>query len=405
MATDRKTWTGSDNAAEVLRDWVPDNEDRYEDIKTEVEDARDAEATLLAKQEEQDDAITDHIADTTTHGTAGDIVGTSDSQTLTNKTLTSPVIAEIVSGGNAMTVPSAVDTFVGKATTDAFTNKTFNAEGTGNSLSNVKDADIKAGAAIDASKLADGSVSNTELQYINSLASNVQDQLDVAVPAGIEAFCYTETPPTGYLEEDGSARSMTVYNSLHLYLGGTSGLNAGETFTTTFATNRIDDVAHGLSDNDVIRMTTSAGDLPNGFVVDTDYYVINETNDDYQVSLTQGGAAVTISDDGTGTHKWHDEFLLQDPRGRAIRCWDHGAGIDTDAATRTARPDGVDGDVPGSDQDSQNKEHTHTTYNNNTNNAYAPGGATIGSFNKASGSSGGDQARPINTNRMIIVKY
>jgi hypothetical protein len=33
-------------------------------------------------------------------------------------------------------------------------------------------------AGIDASKLADGSVSNAELQYINSLASNAQDQLD-----------------------------------------------------------------------------------------------------------------------------------------------------------------------------------------------------------------------------------
>lgn len=33
-----------------------------------------------------------HVADTSTHGTSGDIVGTTDTQTLTNKTLTSPVI-------------------------------------------------------------------------------------------------------------------------------------------------------------------------------------------------------------------------------------------------------------------------------------------------------------------------
>lgn len=37
-----------------------------------------------------------HIADTTTHGTTGDIVGTSDTQTLTNKTLTTPKIQEIL---------------------------------------------------------------------------------------------------------------------------------------------------------------------------------------------------------------------------------------------------------------------------------------------------------------------
>ncbi len=46
--------------------------------------------------------LTTHIADTTTHGTAGNIVGTSDAQTLTNKTLTSPKINEDV----ALTITS-----------------------------------------------------------------------------------------------------------------------------------------------------------------------------------------------------------------------------------------------------------------------------------------------------------
>ena len=40
--------------------------------------------------------LSTHIADTTTHGTTGNIVGTSDTQTLTNKTLTSPKINENV---------------------------------------------------------------------------------------------------------------------------------------------------------------------------------------------------------------------------------------------------------------------------------------------------------------------
>ena len=44
-----------------------------------------------------------------------------------------------------LTVPDANDTLVGKATTDTFTNKTFNANGTGNSLSNVDVADLAAG--------------------------------------------------------------------------------------------------------------------------------------------------------------------------------------------------------------------------------------------------------------------
>lgn len=58
------------------------------------------------------------------------------------------------------------------------TNKTFDADGTGNVLSNVDNANIKSGAAIDATKIADGSVTSTEFQFINTVTSNVQTQLN-----------------------------------------------------------------------------------------------------------------------------------------------------------------------------------------------------------------------------------
>lgn len=72
------------------------------------------------------------------HGVTGSIVGTSDSQALTNKTINADL----------------------------------------NTITNIDNADIKAGAAIDASKIADGSVSNAEFQYLGNVTSDIQTQLN-----------------------------------------------------------------------------------------------------------------------------------------------------------------------------------------------------------------------------------
>ena len=54
-----------------------------------------------------------------------------------------------------------------------FTNKTFDADASGNSISNIENADIKVGAAIDAAKIHDGTVSNTEFGHLNGVASAI----------------------------------------------------------------------------------------------------------------------------------------------------------------------------------------------------------------------------------------
>ncbi len=56
--------------------------------------------------------------------TPTNLVTATGTQTLTNKTLTAPVIASISNTGT-LTLPTSTDTLVGKATTDTLTNKTL----------------------------------------------------------------------------------------------------------------------------------------------------------------------------------------------------------------------------------------------------------------------------------------
>ena len=65
---------------------------------------------------------------------ASSLAGT---ETLTNKTITSPVISEITNSG-AVTIPAGVETLVGRATTDTLTNKTINPAATSNTIDGDK---------------------------------------------------------------------------------------------------------------------------------------------------------------------------------------------------------------------------------------------------------------------------
>src|SRR6056300_1073035 len=77
------------------------------------------------------------------------------------------------SGAVTLDIDSTVATLTG---TQILTNKSIDSDN--NTITNIVDADIKAAAAINATKIADGSVTSTEFQFINSLSSNAQTQLD-----------------------------------------------------------------------------------------------------------------------------------------------------------------------------------------------------------------------------------
>jgi len=120
----------------------------------------------------------------------GDIVGTTDTQTLTNKTLTSPTINTAIIGSagitfngatgttileasatasGTLTLPAATDTLTGRATTDTLTNKTIAAGS--NTITGLTNTNLSGSAGIANVNLANSTISGVSLgSNLNALS-------------------------------------------------------------------------------------------------------------------------------------------------------------------------------------------------------------------------------------------
>lgn len=117
---------------------------------------------------------------------------------------------------------------------NTLTNKTFDAAGTGNSISNISNSSIAAGAAIDASKIADGSVSNAEFQTLSDIStgSTIQTQLNAkqaTITGGASSITTSNLTASKALQSDASGKveASSVSNTELGYLSGvTSGIQS-----------------------------------------------------------------------------------------------------------------------------------------------------------------------------------
>lgn len=86
-----------------------------------------------------------------------------------------------------------------------------------------------------------------------------------------------------------------------LYLLGT-----GTAFTVTAGSDLVNSTSHGKSAGDIVLFKADVGGvLPAGLSAGIKYYVVNPNANDFQVSLSYGGAVVDITGSGTGTFKYY----------------------------------------------------------------------------------------------------
>src|SRR5262249_24273172 len=119
------------------------------------------------------------------------------------------------------------------------------------------------------------------------------------------------TLPTGYTHfaRLGAFQTDTVGNFYRILISGNRGAYVGQpipsaTVTITHATPAvIPSTGHTFKDRDPVKISTT-GVLPSGLSVNTVYFVVGSriTANTFSVAATPGGAAITKTSNGSGTH-------------------------------------------------------------------------------------------------------
>jgi len=117
--------------------------------------------------------------DTVTFAIDSSVATLTGSQTLTNKTLTAPVISTISNTGT-LTLPTSTDTLVGRATTDTLTNKTINSASNTITITESNISDL--GSYITASST--DTLTNKTINLTNNTLSGTTAQFNSALSDG-----------------------------------------------------------------------------------------------------------------------------------------------------------------------------------------------------------------------------
>lgn len=180
------------------------------------------------------------------------LVGRATTDTLTNKTLTNPTIGTILNTGT-LTLPTSTDTLVGRATTDTLTNKTIS--GANNSLTNIGNSSLTNSAVtIGSSSLSLGGTLTTLAGVTISGASNTLSNIANA------SLTNSGVTFNGVTVALGASGTITASTTNALTIGTGLQLDTGTTFNGGAArTLSIDSTVATLSGSQTLSNKTISG--------------------------------------------------------------------------------------------------------------------------------------------------
>jgi len=203
-------------------------------------------------------------------------------QTLTNKTLTTPTISSITNSGT-ITLPTASDTLVGRATTDTLTNKTIDADS--NTVSNIEVDNFKASAVVLESEGIASNDNDTSLPTSAAVKDYVDTQitaedLDITTDSGtiaidLDSETLTVAGTSNEIETSATGNVVTIGLPNSVTISGTS-------TATTFSGDLNGTI------NTATTATTQASGTSNTRVATTAFAVTEANNSAVAMAIALG---------------------------------------------------------------------------------------------------------------------